>query len=98
MATSPLNPITIPPNAPLVPDWAREAVRRLNMLTAATLGTIPQEGGAGAAAFAYSSSNAQLLLPAGFTGRVTLAKITTTGDAGFIDVKNGRVTACNQPT
>jgi len=95
---SPLSPITIPPNSPMVPDWAREAVHRLNLLTASTIGIIPDTGGVGGNAFGYSAANAQLLIPGGYTGRAQLAKLTSGGEAGYIEFKNGRVTAVQQPT
>jgi hypothetical protein len=95
---SPLNPIVIPASSPLVPDWAREAVRRLNLLTAATVAAVPDQGNEGGNAFGYSSSNAQLMLPSGYTGNIALEKLSTIGGDGLLTVKNGRIVSVIQPT
>ena len=82
----------------MVPDWAREAVHRLNLLTAATVATTPDQGNVGGYAFAYSAANAQLLLPAGFTGRIVTEKITTGGADGWMEFKDGRLISQNAAT
>src|SRR4051794_6910279 len=81
-----LAPIVIPEGSPLVPDWAREAVRRLNLMVASQVASANQKGGYGSNAFVFGTGNAQLLLPAGFTGTL---KVTTPTGTALLSFKGG---------
>jgi hypothetical protein len=94
-----LPPIVITGNSPLVPDWAKEAVRRLNLLTGAQINSNGNPlGGYGAGAWAFGDQNAELLIPSGFSGQVVLAKLTVSGSNGSLTMSNGRVISVNQPS
>ena len=93
-----LPPLVIPTPSPLVPDWAVQAVARLNQLTSALIVAGTTQGGYGSGAFSFSGTNAALMLPAGFTGSIEVTALTGGGTTGMITVVSGQITAVIAPT
>jgi hypothetical protein len=97
--TSNLPPIEIPKDSPFVQDWMREAVHRLNMIVGAIAAPQAVTAGVGASVFAFSGTNAILILPAsGLTQDIVLPKITTLGAQGMLNVRNGFVVGYHAPS
>lgn len=92
-----LPPIVIPPGNPLVPDWAFEAVRRLNLITGATTAPVSGQGGYGAGAWAFSGANAKLMLPSGFTGTIQIG-ISGGSSNGYLQIQNGQIVIAQNPS
>lgn len=99
VGSSNLPPIAIPAGSPLVPEWAKEAVRRLNMITGATFVVAQTHGGYGSAIFSFTGDSAQMVVPlGGVTGSYDITKATAGGKSGRITVSNGLVTSFTSPT
>lgn len=89
VGVSNLPPIPMPSGA-LVPDWAKEAIHRLNMLTGCTVVFIQDKGGYGSSAFIFGANNAQLAIPSGGLNQtIYIPKATSTGSPGWIQFNNG---------